>query len=72
MRKSLLANKLVLCLAATDQLKTHHESWTAYGIGAKSSKDAYISILLTATYNFNANRSHYKGTGAGNEERKRL
>ena len=30
----------------------------------------YIGILLT--YNFNATRSKYKGTGAGNEEKNRL
>lgn len=75
MRKSFFADRLVLNLAATDLLKTRHERWTAYGIGVKSSKDAYNayrSISLTVTYNFNAIRSHYKGTGAGNEERKRL
>ena len=30
----------------------------------------YIGILLT--YNFNATRSKYKGTGAGNAEKNRL
>ena len=30
----------------------------------------YIGILLT--YNFNATRSKYKGTGAGNSEKSRL
>jgi hypothetical protein len=29
-------------------------------------------ITLTVKYNFNASRSKYKGTGAGNEEKKRL
>lgn len=30
------------------------------------------SFALTVTYNFNAKRSKYKGTGAGNEEKNRL
>ena len=30
------------------------------------------SFALTVTYNFNAKRSKYKGTGAGNEEKSRL
>lgn len=75
MRKSFFTDRLVLNLAATDLLKTRHERWTAYGIGVRSSKDAYNAyrtISLTVTYNFNATRSRYKGTGAGNEERKRL
>jgi len=30
------------------------------------------SFVLTVTYNFNATKSKYKGTGAGNAEKSRL
>ena len=46
-----------------------------YGLGAGTTKDCYYytrSISLQVTYNFNAKRSKYKGTGAGNEEKSRL
>ena len=42
---------------------------------AESTKDCYNytrSISLQVTYNFNAKRSKYKGTGAGNDEKNRL
>ena len=46
-----------------------------YGLGAGTTKDCYYytrNISLQVTYNFNAKRSKYKGTGAGNEEKSRL
>ncbi len=75
MRKSFIRDKLVFNLSAYDILKTQKEIWTAYGIGVRHSKNAYNStryISLTVTYNFNATRSNYKGTGAGNVEKGRL
>ena len=37
-----------------------------------SDDDESQDISLQVTYNFNAKRSKYKGTGAGNEEKSRL
>lgn len=37
-----------------------------------SDDDESKDISLQVTYNFNAKRSKYKGTGAGNEEKSRL
>ncbi len=62
-------------LRVNDLLKTQGETFTMYGIQAIVGKDSYNytrMLLLTVTYNFNTTRSKYKGTGAGNEERKRL
>ena len=64
-----------LYLMASDIFKTWRERWTMYGQGVESSKDCYNytrSISLQITYNFNAKRSKYRGTGAGNEEKNRL
>lgn len=46
-----------------------------YGLGSGTTKDCYNynrSVSLQVTYKFNAKRSKYKGTGAGNEEKSRL
>lgn len=62
-------------LKATDLLKTDRDRMDMYGIGAVVGKDSYNYVRrasLTVTYNFNATRSKYKGTGAGNEEKRRL
>lgn len=73
--KSFAKRTWVIYLNANDIFKTGRERWTMYGIGSESTKNCYNytrSISLQVTYNFNAKRSKYKGTGAGNEERKRL
>ena len=75
LRKSFFKNRLVFLLQASDLTKSNRERWTYYGTDVISRKDANNftrSISLTVTYNFNATRSRYKGTGAGNEEKKRL
>jgi len=38
----------------------------------KSVSPNYYGIRFTVSYSFNSGRSKYKGTGAGNEEKKRL
>lgn len=69
-------NKLwTIDLRVNDLLRTEKITMDIYGINATSGKDAYAHnrrASLTVTYNFNASRSKYKGTGAGNEEKRRL
>ena len=75
LRKSFFKDRLVFLLQASDLTKSNRERWTYYGADVINRKDANNftrSISLTVTYNFNATRSRYKGTGAGNEEKKRL
>lgn len=73
--KSFCNKAWTINLKATDLLKTDRERTDMYGIGATVGKDSYNYTRragLTVTYNFNATRSKYKGTGAGNEEKSRL
>ena len=73
--KSFANRTWIIYLSANDIFKTAKERWTMYGLGAGTTKDCYNytrCISLQVTYNFNAKRSKYKGTGAGNEERRRL
>ena len=73
--KSFANHTWIIYLSANDIFKTTKERWTMYGLGAGTTKDCYNytrNISLQVTYNFNAKRSKYKGTGAGNEEKSRL
>ena len=73
--KSFFNKALLVNLYADDIFKTNRERWTIYGIGTNTTKDCYNfdrTIGVTVTYNFNATRSKYKGTGAGNDEKSRL
>ena len=73
--KSFANRTWIIYLSANDIFKTVKERWTMYGLGAGTTKDCYNytrNISLQVTYNFNAKRSKYKGTGAGNEEKSRL
>lgn len=73
--KSFANRTWIIYLSANDIFKTAKERWTMYGLGACTTKDCYNytrNISLQVTYNFNAKRSKYKGTGAGNEEKSRL
>lgn len=73
--KSFANRTWIIYLSANDIFKTAKERWTMYGLGAGTTKDCYNytrNISLQVTYNFNAKRSKYKGTGAGNEEKRRL
>ena len=73
--KSFANRTWIIYLSANDIFKTAKERWTMYGLGAGTTKDCYNytrCISLQVTYNFNAKRSKYKGTGAGNEEKSRL
>ena len=73
--KSFANRTWIIYLSANDIFKTAKERWTMYGLGAGTTKDCYNytrNISLQVTYNFNAKRSKYKGTGAGNEEKSRM
>ena len=73
--KSFANRTWIIYLSANDIFKTSKERWTMYGLGSDTMKDCYNytrSISLQVTYNFNAKRSKYKGTGAGNEEKSRM
>lgn len=74
-RKSFLKNQLTLSLQGNDLLDTYR--YKGYGVtlvNRKHYKTIYDSrsVMLSATYLFNATRSKYKGTGAANDELKRL
>ena len=74
-RKSFFKDRLVFMLQGNDLTRSIRERWTFHCPGVYNSKDSYNytqSIGLTVTYKFNATRSRYKGTGAGNAEKKRL
>ncbi|MGP1417419.1 outer membrane beta-barrel protein, partial [Prevotella fusca] len=75
LRKSFCNECLILSLSANDIFDSMRERWALNGYGTTMDKDCntyYRSVSLTVTYNFNAKRSKYKGTGAGNAEKSRL
>lgn len=68
-----MSERLIFSLSASDLFKGEKERWTKYGIGVENNKNCYnFTRRISLTYNFNAKRSKYKGTGAGGEEKKRL
>ena len=75
LNQSFFNKTLLVNLYVTDLFRTSQERWTSYGIGANLYKDCYNydqTFGVIVTYNFNATRSKYKGTGAGNAEKSRL
>ena len=60
-QKSFLDGNLTAALFANDIFRNLRERWTGY-----------YPVTTMVTYNFNATRSKYKGTGAGNAEKNRL
>ena len=74
-QKTFLDGNLTVALFANDIFRNLRERWTGYYPVSTTAKDAYVytqSVGASLTYNFNATNSKYKGTGAGNEEKKRL
>lgn len=74
-QKALLNDNLTVALFANDIFRSLRTRWTAYFPVTSINKDAYTYtqyIGVSLTYNFNATRSKYKGTGAGNAEKSRL
>ena len=74
-QKTFLDGNLTAALFANDIFRNLRERWTGYYPVTTMGKDAYVYtqyIGASLTYNFNATRSKYKGTGAGNAEKSRL
>jgi len=74
-QKTFLDGNLTAAIFANDIFRNLRECWTGYYPVTTTSKDAYVYtqyIGASLTYNFNATRSKYKGTGAGNAEKNRL
>ena len=75
LQKSFLKGRLTGSLYANDIFRTARTKVTTYYAIGKTAQDVYNytqCVGLTLNYNFNATRSKYKGTGAGNEEKTRL
>ena len=75
LQKSFLQGRLTGTLYANDIFRTARTKVTTYYAIGKTAQDVYTytqCVGLTLNYNFNATRSKYKGTGAGNAEKSRL
>ena len=74
-QKSFFKNRLSCTLYANDIFRTSKtKNITYYAIG-QTAQDYYSyeqCVGISLSYNFNATRSKYKGTGAGNDEKNRL
>ncbi len=74
-QKTFLNGSLTAILFANDIFRTLKNQWKGIYPVTSMEKDAYSytqCIGLSLSYNFNATRSKYKGTGAGNDEKNRL
>ena len=74
-QKTFFGESLTVAIFANDIFRNLRERWTGYYPVSTTSKDAYVytqHIGISLSYNFNATRSKYKGTGAGNAEKNRL
>ena len=66
---------LSITLTANDIFHTQHNAMTSYSIGTSTTFTEYYDhqrIGVTLSYKFNATKSKYKGTGAGQSEKNRL
>ena len=66
---------LSVTLTAEDIFHTAHNAMTAYSIGTSTTFTEYYDhqrVGVTLSYKFNATKSKYKGTGAGQSEKSRL
>jgi len=74
-QKTFLDGNLTAAFFANDIFRNLRDRWTGYYPVTTTAKDAYVYtryIGVSLSYNFNATRSKYKGTGAGNAEKNRL
>lgn len=75
LQKTFLKGQLTAALFANDIFRTLRDKWEGYYPVEILTRDAYQhsqEIGMYLQYNFNATRSKYKGTGAGNAEKSRL
>ena len=75
LQKSFMNERLNCVLFANDIFRTSNNDMTTYYAIGKTAQDIYSytqCVGFTLSYNFNATRSKYKGTGAGNDEKDRL
>ena len=75
LQKSFFKERLSCTLYANDIFRTAKTKMTTYYAIGLTDLDVYSytqCVGLTLSYNFNASRSKYKGTGAGNAEKSRL
>ena len=73
--QSLCHQSLEIALFGNDLFRTSKEKWTMYAnhvVGTKENYGYYREIGMSISYKFNATKSKYNGTGAGNEEKSRL
>ncbi|MBR3123257.1 MAG: TonB-dependent receptor family protein [Prevotella sp.] len=74
-QKTFLSGSLTAILFANDIFRTLKNRWKGIYPVTSMEKDAYSytqCIGLSLSYNLNATRSKYRGTGAGNDEKNRL
>jgi hypothetical protein len=75
LQKSFLKDRLSCTLYANDIFHTAYNDVTTYYAIGMTDQSVYTytqSVGITLSYNFNASRSKYRGTGAGNEEKTRF
>ena len=75
MQKTFLKGRLTASLYANDIFRTARTKVTTYYALGQTAQDLYSytqQVGLTLSYNFNATRSKYRGTGAGSDEKSRL
>ena len=75
LQKSFMKERLSCTLYANDIFRTSKSNMTTFYAIGQTAQDVYTYtqlVGLTLSYNFNASRSKYKGSGAGNDEKNRL
>ena len=75
LQKTFMKGQLTAVLFANDIFRTLRDKWEGYYPVEVLTRDANQysrEIGISLKYNFNASRSKYKGTGAGNAEKSRL
>ena len=75
LQKTFLKGQLTAALFANDIFRTLRDKWEGYYPVEVLTRNANLysrEIGISLQYNFNATRSKYKGTGAGNAEKSRL
>lgn len=75
LQKTFWNGRLTGTLYANDIFRTYRTKATTYYAIGKTDQDIYSytqQVGLTLSYSFNATRSKYRGTGAGNDEKNRF